>query len=220
MANKPDEDAPNEGTAGKKAGDSPRPHAGGSVFQIHVRGHLGAQWSDWLEGLEVELLDDGEMILTGSIPDQAALMGILNKLNRLNLALLSVCEVSKKNKENKMNNEQKLNRRLQVLAWGAFFILWGVTELFPSLPEGIGAFGIGIILLGLNGLRALNGIPASGFTTTLGVIALVLGGLELARTILRLPFELPVFAILLIVLGAIFLGRELIRGRGEQEPGL
>jgi hypothetical protein len=38
------------------------------------------------------------MILSGAIPDQAALMGILNKLNRLNLILLSVNEVSRNQK--------------------------------------------------------------------------------------------------------------------------
>ena len=68
----------------------------GGYFEIHVRGHLYDQWSDWLEGLEMRLLDDGEMILSGSIVDQAALMGILNKLNRLNLTLLSVNEVKRK----------------------------------------------------------------------------------------------------------------------------
>jgi len=71
-------------------------HSGGGIFQIHVKGHLNNTWSDWLEGLEVRLLDNGEMILSGAIVDQAALMGILNKLNRLNLTLLSVSEVSKK----------------------------------------------------------------------------------------------------------------------------
>ena len=60
------------------------------TFEIHVKGQLDESWSDWLEGLEVKLLDNGEMILCGTIVDQAALMGILNKLNRLNLTLLSV----------------------------------------------------------------------------------------------------------------------------------
>jgi hypothetical protein len=112
-----------------------------------------------------------------------------------------------------MNNGQKLNHRLEVIAWGAFFIWWGITEMFPSLPEGTGAVGIGVILLGLNAARSLNGIPSNSFTTTLGILALAWGGLELAGPILRLPFELPVFAILLIVLGVIFLGRELIQAR-------
>jgi hypothetical protein len=65
-------------------------------FEIHVKGHLDESWSDWLEGLDVTLLDNGEMILFGRITDQAALMGILNKLHRLNLALLSVSEASPK----------------------------------------------------------------------------------------------------------------------------
>jgi hypothetical protein len=64
----------------------------GCSYEIHVRGQLDESWSDWLEGLEVKLLDDGEMILSGYIADQAALMGVLNKLYGLNLALLSVSE--------------------------------------------------------------------------------------------------------------------------------
>jgi hypothetical protein len=66
-------------------------------FDIHVKGQLDESWSDWLEGLEVKLLDNGEMILSGHIGDQAALMGILNKLYRLNLTLLSVSKASQKN---------------------------------------------------------------------------------------------------------------------------
>jgi hypothetical protein len=63
-------------------------------FEIRVKGHLDESWSDWLEGLEVKLVDNGEMILTGRIGDQAALMGTLNKLYGLNLTLLSVSKVT------------------------------------------------------------------------------------------------------------------------------
>lgn len=66
------------------------------IFEIHVKGQLDSRWSEWFEGLEVKLLDNGEMILLGPIVDQAALMGVLNKLSHLNLALLSVNEVNKK----------------------------------------------------------------------------------------------------------------------------
>jgi hypothetical protein len=108
-----------------------------------------------------------------------------------------------------MNNIQIINRNFERLAWGAFFIWWGITELLGSLPTGTGAIGFGLILIGLNAARSLNGIPTSGFTITLGILALVLGGLELAGVFLSLPFELPVFAILLIVLGVIVLVRAL-----------
>jgi hypothetical protein len=112
-----------------------------------------------------------------------------------------------------MENTRTSNRNLETIAWGALFIWWGMTELFSFLPHGAGAIGIGLIFLGLNVARSLNGIPTSGFSTTLGILALVLGGLELASSVMRLPFELPVFAILLIVLGVIVLARELLQSR-------
>ena len=65
------------------------------IYEFHVKGHLNSRWSDWLDNLEMKLLDNGEMILFGPIIDQAALLGILIKLNRLNLSILSVNEVIK-----------------------------------------------------------------------------------------------------------------------------
>lgn len=116
-----------------------------------------------------------------------------------------------------MDTTRTLKRDFETIAWGVFFIWWGITDsdigLFPFLPQGTGWIGIGLILLGLNVARSLNNVPSSGFTTTLGILALVLGGLELAGSVLALPFELPVVAILLIVLGVIVLTRELLRAR-------
>ena len=70
--------------------------AHGDFFEIRVKGHLDESWSDWSGGLEIKLLDNGEMMLSGHIRDQAALLGILNKLYSLNLILLSVNEVNQK----------------------------------------------------------------------------------------------------------------------------
>ncbi len=63
-------------------------------MEIRVKGQLSDGWSDWFENLEMRHLENGEMILSGTIPDQAALMGILNKLHRLNLMILSVNSVN------------------------------------------------------------------------------------------------------------------------------
>jgi hypothetical protein len=79
--------------------------SGGRHFEIRVKGHLGSQWSDWLDGLEVTLLDSDETVLSGTIVDQAALMGILNKLNRLNLTLLSVNQTHRQGAEAMTNQE-------------------------------------------------------------------------------------------------------------------
>ena len=108
-----------------------------------------------------------------------------------------------------MENTRNSNLDFGTIAWSALFILWGITEMFKTLPEGIGAVGIGIILLGLNLTRSWKGQPTSGFTTTFGILALLLGTLELAQPFLHLSFELPIFAILLMVLGLILLGNAL-----------
>jgi hypothetical protein len=68
----------------------------GGFFEIHVKGQLDESWSDWLEGLEIKQLNNGEMKVMGFIRDQAALMGILNKLYSLNLTLLSVSNINQK----------------------------------------------------------------------------------------------------------------------------
>ncbi len=114
-----------------------------------------------------------------------------------------------------MDNTRKSNLNLETIAWGAFFVLWGITEMFHSLPDGTGAVGIGLILVGLNLARLWAGQPVGGFTATLGILALLLGALELARPYLHLSFELPVFAILLLALGVILVGRALLRDRNE-----
>jgi hypothetical protein len=62
----------------------------GQQYEIHIKGHLSQDWADWLDGMQMCCLQNGEMILSGALADQAALVGILNKLNRLNLTILSV----------------------------------------------------------------------------------------------------------------------------------
>ncbi len=71
-------------------GNSPESCWEGCWYEIRVRGQLGAEWSDWFEGLAFTPLENGELLLSGRIVDQAALIGVLTKLNRLNLALISV----------------------------------------------------------------------------------------------------------------------------------
>ena len=74
----------------------PSDSAHSSFFEIRVRGHLDESWSDWLDGLEMKLIDNGEMILSGHIGDQAALLGTLNKLYGLNLTLLALTKINSK----------------------------------------------------------------------------------------------------------------------------
>jgi hypothetical protein len=60
------------------------------VYEICVEGHLGPEWSAWFDGLTVTSQPNGETVLRGAVPDQAALHGILIKIRNLGLPLLSV----------------------------------------------------------------------------------------------------------------------------------
>jgi hypothetical protein len=59
-------------------------------YEFRVEGHLAPCWSEWLDGLTITNLDNGETLLTGPVVDQAALHGLLVKIRDLNLKLLSV----------------------------------------------------------------------------------------------------------------------------------
>lgn len=61
-----------------------------TVYQIRIRGHLDSQWTDWFEGLSITPGEDGSTLLTGTVPDQAALHGLLKKVRDLAMPLISV----------------------------------------------------------------------------------------------------------------------------------
>ena len=61
-----------------------------AIYQIRIEGHLSSQWVGWFEGLTITLEDDGDMLLTGPVVDQAALYGLLRKVRDLGMPLLSV----------------------------------------------------------------------------------------------------------------------------------
>jgi hypothetical protein len=65
-----------------------------AICRIRVKGCMGAEWSEWFDGLTITSAASNETILSGSVVDQAALCGILNKIHDLGIALLEVlCEV-------------------------------------------------------------------------------------------------------------------------------
>jgi hypothetical protein len=91
-----------------------------------------------------------------------------------------------------------LNKRLETTAWGLFLIMLGGFMFVPEeiVKGGWWSIGVGLIMLGLNAARYFNGLKMSGFTTFLGLISVITGGLEIIGL-----YDLD-GAIFLIILGA------------------
>jgi hypothetical protein len=60
------------------------------VYEIRLKEYLDNRWSNRFEGFALSHQADGSTLLIGSIPDQAALHGVLMKVRDLGLTLLAV----------------------------------------------------------------------------------------------------------------------------------
>jgi hypothetical protein len=63
-------------------------------YEIKIKGQIDAAWSDWFENMQINLLQEGDTLLSGSLVDQSMLHGLLERIRDLNLELLSVSKVS------------------------------------------------------------------------------------------------------------------------------
>jgi len=58
--------------------------------EIHIKGKMNPNWSDWFGELQVQNDFSDETILRGTLPDMAAVYGVISRLGNLVIPLISV----------------------------------------------------------------------------------------------------------------------------------
>lgn len=66
---------------------------GAGCYEIRLTGLLDAHWAAWFDGLAVSHESDSTTVLSGTIADQAALHGLLQRVRDLGLPLVSVVRI-------------------------------------------------------------------------------------------------------------------------------
>lgn len=65
-----------------------------AAYQVQVQGRISERWVDWFDDMTIAVRDKGDApavtTLTGTVADQAALLGLLQKLYNLGFPLLLV----------------------------------------------------------------------------------------------------------------------------------
>lgn len=133
-------------------------------YEIRIDGQLNDGWQDWFDGMSITLEDDGVTLLSGPVPDQPALYGLLRKVRDLGLPLFSVRQIKDASHQQILNTQRiepmnanpkldkkvpqkalediKLNVKLKLAAlWASFMFLYIYVDYFalymPSKIENI-----------------------------------------------------------------------------------
>jgi len=61
--------------------------------QVRIEGHVDLDWSASFAEVTVQHTDDGQTVLSGALPDQTALHGVLMRIRDLGLSLVEVKRV-------------------------------------------------------------------------------------------------------------------------------
>ena len=70
-----------------------------AIYEFRIRGRLDEDWIEWFDDMTLTHTSEGHTLLTGPVPDQAALHGLLNKIRNLNLELISATQIEADSKE-------------------------------------------------------------------------------------------------------------------------
>ena len=80
------------------------------AVEIIVIGRIDKEWCEWLGGLMLTHSEQDQTVLTGILPDQAAVYGVISRLRDLGIPLSSVCiEAIETNKGETTNKHEEQN---------------------------------------------------------------------------------------------------------------
>ena len=65
-------------------------------YEIVVDGHLATRWTAWFDGFAITHQAEGTTVLTGSVVDQAALHGLLQRLRDIGIPLISLTPIDER----------------------------------------------------------------------------------------------------------------------------
>jgi hypothetical protein len=80
------------------------------MYVLHIKEKLAPGWSEEFEGLTVTYTPTGGTQLSGYIPDQSALHGLLARIRDLNLTLISVNPTMDEASQEKIEKEPSMDK--------------------------------------------------------------------------------------------------------------
>ena len=69
-------------------------HSKKQHYRIRIEGHTGLDWSALFDEVEVEHTKNGQTVLSGALPDQTALHGVLMRIRDFGLTLVEIKRIN------------------------------------------------------------------------------------------------------------------------------
>jgi hypothetical protein len=101
-------------------------------YEIRIEGQLDDRWQDWFDGWTVIPEKDGTTLLSGPVPDQPALYGVLRRVRDLGLPLVSVNHIHSNKGENILDTKVNTYRTTAKVV-GALYIFGFVVGIAGSV---------------------------------------------------------------------------------------
>jgi len=164
-------------------------------YEIKIKGHLDERWSEWFANLKLTYLEGDVTLLSGMLPDQAAIHSLLERIRDLNLKLISVTCGSPSTRNSEKERTTK-NMVKKVLTYNLSEPLCGATTAKVEIDVADGNLTIdkltsGEQVLACGTLQYLEnqGLPARSVNTSNGQATLTLRAKSTGRPWFHLPWS-------------------------------